>query len=310
MKRILILLLCMTLLAGCGSPDQGTESHSSGQRIQLALTPTAEDFENREYTQFSSEELNNHYSGILRYSWKLDNAEILLNSEYTPLHDAIRAGKITGEEFLALAFADAREGYCMQREESKNGLTMFIFSYPDQFDLGVYCDLYETPDGQQHMMNEITVYPYGACEFNHGPFSYINESGELVCLDLEDWGLTFECTQVTSAGMTVRISQSEGQFILGNLRILHCWVYDRDNCMDLTGEDGTLDISIISSAKELTINGSTELTVEWLQNLGSLPSGNYSLILVIEDVYNTDNIEPNQRNYRDIQNYSIDFTVK
>ena len=330
MKKYIAVLLCLLLLllAACSTDDPestnnpsvdgassttqptgtalDTEDTTVGQRIQLALTNNSD--EDLDTTTFTQDDLRNNYSGTLHYHYRLNNVEILLGNERVPLHTAIRDGRFTGEEFLAWAAADARDGYCTVSSQSKNGLTMFIYSYPQQFDLGVYCDLYETTDGGTYMFNEITVYKSGECEFYHGPFTVIGEDGELWELDLEDWGLTMESTTVSPTGLEFTVTQADGM-ILGELNISNCFVYNKDNSQTLIRTDGTMDLTTLLSTCCLTSNDETAVSIDWTDVLGSLPSGNYSLLLVIEDIYDEADLDPAVSNYRDVQNYAVDFVI-
>ena len=113
---------------------------------------------------------------------------------------------------------------------------------------------------------------------------------------------------VSHSGMEFTVTQADGM-ILGDLNIKNCFVYNRDNYVTLTGADGTMDLTDLLSTCHLTSNGETNLSIDWTGILGALPSGNYSLLLVIEDIYNEEDLDPTSRNYRDVQNYAVDFVI-
>lgn len=313
MKRCIAMLLCvlLILLAGCGAQQADAEAQGSetSQRVQLVLTPTEEEIPGQGSTYFKAEELNGNYPGSLVYSYELSQVDILLSDTSMPLDQAIREGLITGEELTAMAFADARDGLCTQSAHSINGLTKFIFRYPGQFDLSVICDVYETPDGKQHLMNEIRVDPYLSADDSQGYYMEMDEDGSLTYIDAEDWGLTLECLSVSPTGMTLKITQADGQHA-GQLSIDYYMIYDRDTSTDLTTSEGYVGAAAgISPAAAIANNGTTEITFDWTETFGTLESGSYSLILVIADLYDTSDVHPLQRNYHDSQTYSVAFTI-
>lgn len=313
MKRCIAMLLCvlLILLAGCGAQQADTEAQSSetAQRVRLVLTTTEKEIPGQGSTLFNAEELNGNYPGSLVYSYELSQVDILLSDTSMPLDQAIREGLITGEELTAMAFADARDGLCTQSAHSINGLTKFIFRYQGQFDLSIICDVYETPDGKQHLMNKIRVDPYLSADDSRGLQMEMDEDGNLTIIDTEDWGLTFESLSVSPTGLTLQVTQANGQHA-GQLFIDYYMIYNRDTCIYLTTSEGHMGATAgISPAAAITNNGTTEITFDWAETFGALESGSYSLILVIKDIYDASDVHPLQRNYHDSQTYAVDFTI-
>ena len=85
------------------------------------------------------EELNNKLSYPLFYSG-LKEVTIEIDGKSKPLENAIRYGNISFEDICYLAKLDAKNGECIETYVSRNGLTKFLYSYPE-FDLKIVNDV-------------------------------------------------------------------------------------------------------------------------------------------------------------------------
>ena len=116
-------------------------------------------------------------------------------------------------------------------------------------------------------------------------------------LNEEDWGLTFELSNVTSHGVTVTCTQSGGQQI-GQLKINNYHVVVPGDWTDIQ------DCEV-----ELTMDGTCQFTIDWSKCYGELPSGTYYLMLSVYDIYDESQLHPFMDNFQDWQLHDIEFTI-
>lgn len=290
MKRLLGVLLICLLLSGCGK----TQTVESNRRLNLTAT-----IDQGAYSAISSEDLGRNYTGDIHYS-RLTDVAVTLDGKSYPLQQAIAEGRITVEELIAYARIDARNGICGEVKKTKNGLTYFVYCYPDYYVYTAY-DVYETPAKGDVLISEFGLMAPGDIP----SFLATDENGDPV--DLEDWGLTLEVAQVSSEKLTLRIHQSGGQQ-LGSLLV----VYDTLYRVEATSET-------IVDAKDETLrnwnagieeNGTTELTVDLAAEYGELPAGDYRMTLLVEDDFDKEAVHPLMRDYYDRQTYMVEFTIE
>ena len=113
------------------------------------------------------------------------------------LEYAIRDGDISLAEIFAYARTDAVNGFCELSIRSRNGLSSYLYSYPE-YDLKLVYDVYETPDGELHLISDMALYAPG------GETMRIYLDGSDKILDLEDWGISLEVIEASAGGITLR----------------------------------------------------------------------------------------------------------
>ena len=301
------LLICQFLF-GCSTsnidtrPTDNTEantevistSNEDGPMLKIKATTDP----NVEFTFFSPEELCGNVTEELSYLGLVD-VMIDTGEETLRFEDAIRTGKITLAEIFAFARIDAQNGYCTETAKSGNSLHRFIYDYPE-YDLWIVYDIYETPDGKQHLISDM-----GLCANGREPYTiYIDENtGQRI--DREDWGLTFEIKELSPTGVTL-LSTQEGGLQLGELYI-HFYAIDDGTDELLPRIDDTN--SIVTFVYPITSDGLTTITIDWTDTFGELSPGNYELILSVEDDYDEEKVHPLMRNYASIQPYVISITL-
>ncbi len=307
----LIMLCALTLLVtGCaGDKDipvsttisttpapAETEPASMGHlRLSVSFNKGAD------YVEYTSDELGGNFSEKLIYNFNITSVTIDIDGQSMSLNEALRDGFITEEEIFCNARLDAREGFCEETYESLNGLTNFTFAYPD-YNLRLLYDIYESPSGEQRLISEMVVYEK---DTGLAPCHLFvdDETGEIY--DLEDWGLSFEITEVSPTGMTIRCTHSGGQQI-GQLEATgYCL---SSNGLFLLLNDG-FEFSPPMDNVVLKEDDVTEFTLDWTEPYGQLSSGEYRIMLYVHDVYDESQKHPLMRNFYDTQIYNLDFTV-
>ena len=245
----------------------------------------------------------------------VDNVTIDIDGTSMKLEDALLDGDISTDELIAYARQDANLGLCREAAKSKNGLTEFTYYY-GEFNLHYVYDLYETPDGRQHLITDFLI--YGAWCEPHFLYSY-DETGEPI--DYEDWGLSFEISKLDSSGITIECFQSGGQQ-MGELNVGVPILSRKDpntlaleQVQPLTEEGEFVPFTGIKSWNPdpdgfLTMGGIKELTFNFARLYGELPAGDYVISLQIVDWYNEEEVPPLVRNYHDQQWYDIEFTIE
>lgn len=245
----------------------------------------------------------------------VEDVTIDIDGASVKLEDALQEEKIFIEELVAYARKDASLGLCRETAKSQNGLTEFTYYY-EEFALHYVYDIYETPDGKQHLIADFLIYgPW--CE-PHFLYSY-DEAG--VPIDYEDWGLRFEVSELDTSGITITCFQSGGQQ-LGRLNV-GVPMLSRKNpdtlvfeqVQPLTEEGELTPFTGIESWNPdpegfLTMGGTTELIFDFAYLYGDLVAGDYVLSLQVVDCYHEDEVPPLTRNYYDQQWYDIEFTLK
>ncbi len=235
----------------------------------------------------------------------ISEATIAVDGANLKLDNAIREGRISVDQIVSRAKLDAKAGFCAELSESKNGLTRFTYRYPE-YDLLYIYDVYETPDGEQNLISE-----FGICEPERTPsFLYMNdETGKPI--DYEDWGLDFEISEIRSDGITLNCAHYGGQQ-LGDLYVRFYNLYKKD--AETHAEEfmePLIDEFRGESNLDILINreGETEIPVDFTHLHGELPAGDYVIYLMIDDVYNKEEVHPLMRNYYDNQFFGLPFTI-
>ena len=241
-----------------------------------------------------------NYASVTLYN--LADVTIDLGGETVALRDALEKNRISGDELVALARLDAAQGVCNETAKSKNGLTEFTYHYPE-FSLHCVYDIYETPDGKQHLIKDLSL--YGAK--NTPEYSYaFDKDGQPI--DYEDWGLEFRISEVNSKGMRLTCSQSGGQQ-LGTLS-LELALLSKAGTDQYEPIDSIIPKGETAAASEINMSGITEISFNFEKTYGVLPAGDYELTLQVADRYDKNALSALTRKYHDTQWYSVAFTIK
>ena len=299
MKRALTVLFLISamILGGCAREEaNSTDAPSPSDARRLRITAVIE--EGAGFTTIDSDTSN--LTDDLSY---LDLKDVQLETEAgpVPLETALANQQISVEEIFAFARLDARAGICREHYVTENGLTRFVYAYPE-FDLHLTYDVFEAPDGSDYLINDICL----AQPNSSVSFFYTDEKTGLP-LDREEWGLRFVMENVTPGGISIECTQAEGVQI-GTLTIEDFCIYSvsADTYLDTlpdSGSNANPNIPIPSNAQ-------TQIDVDWSQIYGLLPEGNYELILAIRDIFDPAQVHPFMRDYADKQNYGIPFEIE
>lgn len=265
-------------------------------RLHISLTVD----NNADFTTVPKEELGGNFDEDITY-YDVTDVMIEIGGENRKLENAIRDGDISVEEIFAYARLDAKEGICTENFESKNGLTKFTYRYPD-FDLRLIYDVYETPDGKMHLIQDMGIYKSDAVTYTR----YNDDAGNRI--DREDWGIAFEVIESTPTSIMLNCTQSGGQQI-GDLVTEYFFLYFAEELAMVP----TLDSVEYQSQYQLpiTIGNDTvsQITIDWEDTYGPLDSGSYSMQLNLMDIYEEADVHPLMKNYYDRQTYWIEFEI-
>lgn len=320
-KTFGILLVCAVLMGGLfpGAKAEGSEGDQRHLRISATVNADAG------FTSIPLEQGNYKELSLLN----LENVTIDLDGAALTLEDALREGRVTPEQLVAWARLDASEGLCNEVAKSKNNLTEFTYRYPKfGYTLRSIYDLFEAPNGGQYLIADVIIYAasdeprhrlpmededviiYTTADEPHYLLPVDEQTGYPI--DYEDWGLTFEVSKADSTGLTVTCTQSGGQQ-LGTLEVQTQWL-ERKNPDTLAWEnveETQTDTTWTPPANgPLTMGGTSSLFFDFAEPFGSLPAGEYRLTVEIADHYNEAEVHPLMRNYRDVQWYTIEFTIE
>lgn len=293
-------------LTGCGSTgeesiedplafplSEGTstlelqEEEESTPKLLISVTYTDDAYISEEIPQGQD-----GTSGIGFCCIGLTDVTIRLDGTVMDLGNALREGKTSLDELSFLAQSDARAGFCTESWKSKNGLAKFCYSFPD-FDLWITNDIYETPDGMQHLIRQVTLAQPGS-----NVVSVYNE------LDQEDWGIEFSVAEASPTEITLNYTQSGGQLI-GQLFTCSYEISKLDPMEAVV----RLDSAQLQKQMPISMNTQGTLTLNIETYFGALPTGQYGMYLYLQDQYEEKDIPPLTRNYHDMQCYWVEFTI-
>lgn len=305
-KRILlhgIILAAVLLLSACTRDNASAEvttvpKESQAASEQMLKLTVQKDAENAQ--QFSTEELGGNFNRGLLYR-RVKDVAIEIDGEQMPLETALAQGKTTEEALRYYAQQDARNGFCQESWGSRLGLSWATFDYGD-YSVVIAKDIYETPDGQQHLISSMKVHDPQNGLYTEPIYGGYYDEETYQRIDREDWGITFEILEITPEGVAVRATQSGGQQI-GTLNITWLNLFrDTGDAASAAGADGFEQIP-------LNMDGVTEFTIDWSDTCGALDAGTYCLSFEITDVYEPEDVHPLMRNYYDTQVYEVEASI-
>lgn len=282
---------------------------SPAARLSLADTTVQRSSDPIHTVTYSPGDLGGAWDGYIGM-FQLDAVNLSIGGKSVPLDLALKARETTVEALIAQAFADARTGVCTRADWEDKGLSRFDFRY-DNFDMTVTQDVCKTPTREKITVQDVAFYPAGtAAAQGIGQYLY-DKDGSLIDRYAEDWGLTIQAAAVTSSAVILDITQKKGQQI-GTIVADH---------YSLLGKDGTSQgPEKICTAEEfgplltldapITLNGKTQLTIDWSAAYGSLPAGEYTLALTFRDDFTQQDLHPLMEDYEDQTRLFVPFTVK
>ena len=292
-QKLLIPLLTAALCLSFAAPKASAEAAAKkvpSQRLNI----TAIQDKSVPPVNVPMDEIDPGNQASLTY---IDLKEVSLKTAQgeKPLEAAIQDGDISVEEIFAYARLDARNGFCTEHKSSLHGLTHFIYVYP-QYKLYATYDLYETPDGKQNLINELTF----ASRNSNLTFDYEE-------LDQEDWGLTFAVSHADENSVTIDCTQKGGQQT-GTIILdyFHIYLEDYSEVKPEKNITGTEDFQ---PKIPLPMNASDSFTIRWENLYGALPKGKYRMDLHIQDKYDKSQLHPLQAKFHDSQRYWVSFEV-
>lgn len=306
-KKLLYAILLIVFAAVCIGTGfflgnmSSSPAEQTGQMLNIQVTP-----QDNSVGSYTAEDLGNHYDCI-SYSGVSDLIIAIDGKSYT-LDKAIREGYISVEEICAYARMDARNGFCKLDASSRHGVTHFTYVYAD-YDLTVAYDLYETPDGKQHLVDSLNFYEHNG--HRQATYGYTDPDSEYnYALDREDWGLDITVANATGTELNVHCVQSAGQQ-LGTLKTSGYMIVARTDSgtpQPSTAENITPENNTVASF-EIKSDGTTDFTIDLSGEYAPLEKGEYLLILYVTDDYDHTTVHPLIQKYYDMQNYCIPFTV-
>ena len=234
-------------------------------------------------------------SGLKQISCSyLSEVRITINDTDMLLADAIAEEFVSFEKIAAWSKLDAESGFCSVKYTSNNGLTQSIYRY-DSYELMIYDDIYETPDGSNHHIQSCSILPPGRS--SRISVFHIDPSGKI--LDREDWGIAIKPIQVSASEVKFQIDQAGGQQI-GCLVTKTFFLDSKIDGKNILRNKIKID---------LNMGGSTEVNWNWQHSIGKLPSGTYRITFQLLDKYDETQVHPLMQNYHDSQYYGFSFTV-
>ena len=267
-----------------------TVSDSRLLRIDLTVD------EDAQFTNIMPESLGGNFDNKITY---LDVRNVSIEVDGTSYHleDAIREGYISVEEIFAYARIDARNGFCKEDTRTHNGLTHFVYRYP-QFDLQITYDVYVTPDGKEHLINELYV-----CK------NAYNLSTSYKPLDLEDWGVHFSALEATPNALTLECKQSGGQQV-GDLVIEYYYIENSETGIAVSQLKRITNTESYQPKSAIPRNATSVITIDWTDIYGDLPEGSYLMRLRIVDKFTPEQVHPLMQDFYDLQGYDIPFIIQ
>lgn len=252
--------------------------------------------EDAQFTNIMPEQLGGNFDNKITYL-DVRNVSIEIDGTSYHLEDAIRDGHISVEKIFAYARLDARNGFCIEKTRTHNGLTHFVYQYP-QFDLQLTYDVYVTPDGKEHLINELYV-----CK------NAYSLSTSYKPLDLEDWGVHFTVLDATPNALTLECNQSGGQQI-GDLVIEYYYIENSETGIAVSPLKRITNTESYQPKSAIPRNAISVITIDWTDIYGDLPEGSYLMRLRIVDKFTPEQVHPLMQDFYDLQGYDIPFIIQ
>ena len=307
---MLVFALSLTVFAGCAAEEPAPAGPSqrlliSGELVEEMIDPATNQINEFYGYPITVEEMGGNYSTNIGCH-QLKDLTITLNGKEYPLAEAIRDQHITVEEICAYARIDARNGFCSELATSDKGLSYFHYIYSD-FQISIRHDIYETPDGKQHTINSIDIYPpYG---HENSTYSFSNPDSPYPYkerLDREEWGLTFEVTAASPSGLELKTTQSQGQQI-GQLQVQSFELYSIDRQEFIQANDSATTDTFPKI--DITMSDETEFNIDWSAIYPELMPGNYYIVFWVKDTLIPGFSHPLLVDYYTTQEYFVEFTI-
>ena len=286
------------------STEAKNTSEADGPLINLTLIKADKA---TQYQRITEEELTGIYNGVIDYTGFSD-VLIKIGGTDMSLREAILDRHISVEEFIARLQTDARNGYCKEIYETDIDLTHFLYRY-NTFEVAVFNDVWEAPNGEKILARDIWIDQ--SWHFNDGIYrTYLDDEGNEVGRRKEDWGLTFEVIEATPTCVKVNITQHGGQqFGQFEINIHYASISGETGGFLRTANNTQPRMTGFPSDGRINMNGTTEFTFDWSNELGELPSGTYWMSFGVNDVYNANLIHPFTKDYTDYQSYFFEFKI-
>ena len=305
MKKVLPIIIVALMLIICGCDLLEVESE---QRLLISAVTDTESS-----VTISEEQLNGNYDGTLKL-WKVKDVSVALDGKSYPLETAIADGLITVEEIEAYARIDARNGFCEEITASGRGVSHFIYRYQGVCDLYFTHDVYETPDGSNPVMNYFAVSNNNDLDdtFYHGGSTLYDILEQNYPIDMEDWKLNFQITDVSTEGFTLHINQTShpnrqlDTQQIGQLKIIELEIFDLS---DLTK---SYAYPFQNKGNNIVQGSTNSFKITFAEAEGfptQLPSGNYRTYLHIMDDFNEGDVHPLMQDYHQFQGYWVDLVI-
>lgn len=292
----LVFLLSISIIFCSCTVENIVTAENDAQKLLLTLSDS-------DPVTTSLDANNLGYSNSITFH-NIPDLLIEIDDEEFRLIDAIQNNLITVEEIIAFARIDARNGKNMEVYESTNGLSRFIYRYSD-YDLIYVHDVYETPDGKEHLISNISFCQSGQY---HTINTYYYDEEHKYLIDREDWGIRFTIEESSSEKLTLCCTQSGGQQF-GNLAIMDYSIYFADD-EEWVISSAAYTPNEFAYESFISKDDTSILTIDWSTIYDKLPSGDYTLMLRITDIYDEANLHPLLNNFHDTQIYYIDFHIK
>lgn len=212
------------------------------------------------------------------------------------LEDAIREELISLEQIYAYSRIDARLGCCETFTKVRNGLTFLAFRYPE-YELRFTYDYYFLPDGEHRLVNELYI--------SKNRYNVDSSANRVV---QEDWGVTFEVSEVNSSSVTLRCTQSGGQQ-LGELIVDFFYIESTREQDSIPRLNGFTDIDSYQPKVIISRGTVSEITLDWTDIYGELPPGDYLISLKVRDVYDSADTHPLMSKFETRQSYTVPFVI-
>ena len=99
-----------------------------------------------------------------------------------------------------------------------------------------------------------------------------------------------------------------GQHI-GDLRIYSFVVYRDGEKYSIPDQNGEYRGAEVSPEIMIPNETTSTVTLNWQKELGSLSPGSYRIFINIHDIYDLTQVRPLMKDFQDVQQYRVEFTI-